>query len=172
MSVNVIIVLGNYDANIMNKRLDRAIKEFYDRVKSGEKCFIILSGKGREVKYKNNVYETESDYMFDYCTKLSAENINCVHSQFIMCEKDSMNTSENLINCFQLIKHHFHTEKCHVILCTSTFHIKRTILLTHLLDHSLNKYSFIHTNENVSVEENNRELYNLDKFMNIYLSKL
>lgn len=156
--VNIILILGNYDESVMRKRADRAYDEFL-KIKQDDQnnTFILLSGAGRQQK-------KECDYMNEYL-------LNKVNSKFLFCENKSMSTYENIIYSFKILKDLFDTN-INVYICTSTFHIKRTILLAKLFNSYNFNLKFIHTNEQINTEENNKELYNLDRFMNFYIKSL
>lgn len=153
--VNIILILGNHEEDTMRKRADRGYEEFTNLSKiSQDNCFILLSGAGRQIR-------KECDYMHDYL-------LQKVHTRYLFCENKSMSTYENIVYSFKLLKDLFDTN-INVFVCTSSFHIKRTILLANLLNKFNFNLRFIHTREKILPEENDKELYNLDRFMNFYI---
>jgi len=173
---NIILILGNSNPEILNKRLDRGIEEFYklknpyedDEIVFGINTHILLSGKGKAIKIDNKVYETEADYMYEYVSQK-------VNIKYILIENLSNSTVENLINSYNILKKLYKDSffnRINIIICTSSFHIKRTIVLSKLLNKDNFTLKYIHTNENFSEEENLRELRHLDYYLNYYCNNL
>lgn len=143
--INVILVLGISDFNILNMRLDRAIQEyrsfqqnFHPEEGEHQNFYLMISGCGRKRSH---------EYMFEYISKY-------VDPKYIIVEDKSMTTYENLTFSFKILEEMFQSNnsfysKINVIICTSSFHIKRTIVLTKLLDKGNFDFKFIHTNEPV-----------------------
>lgn len=176
--VNIIIILGNSRPEILNKRLNRGIEEFNkikhpyedDEEVYGIHNYIFLSGGGRGIKVNNKMYKNESEYMFEYVSKI-------IDPKYIVTENISNSTVENLINCFNIIlkkypSHDIFSSSINITICTSSYHLKRTIVLAKLLNKEGFNLKFIHTNEIISEEENKRELKHLDSFMNYYCNNM
>lgn len=152
----VFLVLGNTSLKIMEKRVDTVLRK-YEQLKD-EKCFMILSGGGKN--------ETEADYMYEYASKY-------VDKKYLVCEGKSLSTFENLIFSSQIITDLFPKESIELIICTSSFHLKRTIIMANLLLKEKNyNLFFIHTNEFITTEESKRELNLIDQFMTYYLNNI
>jgi uncharacterized SAM-binding protein YcdF (DUF218 family) len=173
---NIILILGNSNPEILNKRLDRGIKEFYklknpyedEEIVFGINTLIILSGKGAVIKVDNKVYATEADYMYEYVSQK-------VNKKYILIENLSNNTIENLVNSFNILSKLYKDSlfnRINITICTSSFHLKRTIVLSKILNKDNYTLKYIHTNEIVGEEENRRELRHLDNFMNYYCNNL
>jgi uncharacterized SAM-binding protein YcdF (DUF218 family) len=152
----VFLVLGNSSLKIMEKRVDTALLKFQELKK--EKCYMILSGGGK--------HETEADYMYKYACKY-------VDKEYLICEDKSISTFENLIFSSNVIRDLFPKETINLIICTSSFNLKRTIIMANLLLKEKNyNLFFIHTNEFITVEEGKRELQLIDQFMTYYLNNI
>ena len=152
----VFLVLGNSHLKIMEKRVDTALRK-YEQLKD-EKCYMILSGGGKN--------ETEAEYMYNYASKY-------VDKKYLICEDKSLSTFENLIFSYQIITDLFPKEPIELIICTSSFHLKRTIIMANLLLKEKNyNLFFIHTNEFITTEESKRELNLIDQFMSYYLNNI
>jgi uncharacterized SAM-binding protein YcdF (DUF218 family) len=150
------LVLGNSSLKIMEKRVDTALIKF-EQLKN-EKCYMILSGGGK--------HETEAEYMYNYASKY-------VDKEYLICEDKSISTFENLIFSSKIISELFPKETIDLIICTSSFHLKRTIIMANLLlkDKNYNLF-FTHTNEFITLEESKRELQLIDQFMTYYLNNI
>ena len=129
-----IVLLGNSDPEIMNKRVKRAVEYFmsseYKRIVDGERIVtkkIIVSG---------------ADAIFPQ---------GILPTDHIIIENKSRNTVEKLTNV-QKILDRIHKNKSFgtpkVTICTSSFHVRRSCILANLI---LSGYTpeFIHTNENI-----------------------
>lgn len=152
----VFLVLGNTSVKIMEKRVDtalRKIEQFKD-----DKCYMILSGGGKN--------ETEAEYMYNYASKY-------IEKKYLICEDKSLSTFENLIFSSQKITDLFPNEPIDLIICTSSFHLKRTIIMANLLLKEKNyNLFFIHTNEFITIDDSKRELSLIDQFMTYYLNNI
>ena len=173
---NIILILGNSNPEILNKRLDRGIQEFYKLKNPYEdeeivfriNTHILLSGKGIGVKVDNKMYATEADYMYEYVSQK-------VNKKYILIENLSNNTIENLINSYNILSKLYKDSlfnRINITICTSSFHLKRTIVLSKILNKDNYTLKYIHTNEIISEDENRRELRHLDNFMNYYCNNL
>ena len=173
---NIILILGNSNPEILNKRLDRGIQEFYklknpyedEEIVYGINTLILLSGKGVGIKVNDTVYNIEADYMYEYVSKK-------VNKKYILIENLSNNTIENLINSYDILNKLYKDSffnRINIIICTSSFHLKRTIVLSKLLNKHNFTLKYIHTNEVFSEEENKKELRHLDNYLNYYCNNL
>lgn len=155
--MHFILVLGNSRLDVMNKRVDRAIEEFRRLDKRDEygisQVKLIFCGKGNK-----NI--TEAEYMSSYC---QAKGVDI---RDIITETKSKTTMENLVNTLKMLNKagwFKNTLQCkyQFTICTSSFHIKRVMILSRLIFPELLNFSysinFIHTNENVTDEEKQRE---------------
>jgi hypothetical protein len=173
---NIIMILGNSNPEILNKRLERGIQEFYklknpyedEEIVYGINTLILLSGKGTGIKVNNKIYDTEADYMLEYVSQK-------VQKKYILIENLSNNTIENLINSYDILNKLYKDSffnRINLTICTSSFHLKRTIVLSKILNKDNFTLKYIHTNELFSEEENKRELRHLDNFLNYYCNNL
>lgn len=179
--IQFVIVLGNSDPKILIPRLNKGIEEFnknkkyYDDYQDEEETFgvynyIILSGGGRGgkgPKISDKMYKSEAEYMHEYVSKF-------IDSKYIILEDLSKDTIENLINSYKIIstKYSVSEYSINVTICTSSFHLKRSIVLATLLNKDGYNLRFAHTYENFTDEVNKRELRHLDNFMNNYCNNL
>lgn len=196
---NIILILGNSNHEIMNRRLNRGIEEF-NKLKNpyedeefvyGINTLILLSGNGKNIKINDKVYEREVSYMYEYVShkvnkkyilieneemNLKVENINFSERKIDFSEgKITSCTVKNLINSYNLLKNLYKDSffnRINITICTSTFHLKRTIILSKILNKDNFTLKYIHTNEIISEEENRKELKHLDNFMNYYCNNL
>jgi uncharacterized SAM-binding protein YcdF (DUF218 family) len=144
-----IIVLGNRTQDIMEKRVLRALKEFYgspyeyiEPPNSLPTKMLLFSGGSSD-----GVSKPEGAVMMhDFALTKG------VDEKFVVVEDKSRTTVENLVNCKEILEryHRYHHLGCRptITICTSTFHIRRAIVLSKLI---LPEYelSFIHTEEKV-----------------------
>jgi len=164
--MNIIVVLGCHQRDLLNKRLDRALEEYkkleddYKADKGSKRThYIMVSGCGRN---------REHEYMYEYVSKYVDKN-------YIIVEGQSMNTFENLIYSIKILEDKFQNKgtywtKINLIICSSTFHIKRIIMLTKFLNKTNIDYRFIHTRENITEEQDRNELNNINNFLAQYAS--
>ena len=144
-----IIVLGNRTRDIMEKRVNRAIKEFYsspyeyiEPPNSIPIKMLLFSGGSSD-----GVSTPEGAVMMNEFALNKG-----VDKKFMAMEDKSRTTVENLVYCKKLLdaNHRYHHLgfRPKLTICTSTFHICRVIVLAKLL---LPEYdlSFIHTEEEV-----------------------
>lgn len=155
--VTVVVVLGNVDPAVSLKRVDRAIEEFRNLPNDNESKFILLSGGS-----PNEAPRSEASYMLDMCRARGIDDM------FLMVEGCSKNTVENLLYTRKLIS--IFNEVPQLVICTSTFHIGRVIILTKLYFPGY-KVRFIHTNEKTTEEEAEREGAILSNFLLGYIGK-
>lgn len=147
--MQVIIILGNSKPDILKKRVDRAVEEFF----SSDYEYEIPGGKV-ETKYILISGKPSAKRMKEYTMSKGVEE------RFIKLEDKSMNTIENITFCKKMLDQMasatYEHNKPVVTICTSSFHIKRSIVLTKMI---LDCYetNFIHTRETVTREEYERE---------------
>jgi len=170
--ISFTIVLGNSNIQILNSRLNKGISEFF-KTKNyedeedvyGIHNFIILSGRGNGINFNDKTYSSEAEYMFEYVSKY-------IQTKYIILESNSNNTFENLTNCYKLISNrypiHQYNGNIHVNICTSSFHIKRSLVIATLLNKNNYNLNFFHTNEKFTEDINKKELKHLDNFLNHY----
>ena len=158
--------------------------------------YILVSGKGKGIETSFAKHMTESDYMYDYLVKK-------INKDNIIKENDSMTTYESIFNSFNMIKNIFNSKiqlstsildfgkpvknYIYINICTSTFHLKRTMLISNYiilknnLTNNNNNYhyyfqneniflnnfnvKYIHTNEIPTNEQTSKELNLIDNFL-------
>lgn len=175
-----ILILGNPDPAILHKRLERGFQEVVNILeKSKDDIYVILSGKGRGVNFFSKQYVNECDYMHEYFNHKINSLLDKSHNSKIrlICENRSNSTVENMIYSFEMIKQiqnykNMYPQKTNVIICTSTFHIERSKILANIFNKYIFNLYFIHTNEEISEEEKNRETNNLERFQQKNKSRL
>jgi uncharacterized SAM-binding protein YcdF (DUF218 family) len=162
--INVVLVLGISDFNVLNKRLDRAIQEyksfqqnFFPEEGQQQNFYLMISGCGRKRSH---------EYMFNYASKY-------IDPKYIIVEDKSMTTYENLTFSFKILEDMFQSidslwSKVNITICTSSFHIKRTIILNNLLSKSNFDFKFIHTNESITKSLELQERKNILNLINEY----
>lgn len=165
MEETVIIVLGNRNKKIMNMRLKVAVDffksstcEVYSEVlgKSYVTTRLLLSGGS------SDGVKPEGAVMMEECL------VNMgIDKKFLVVESESRNTVENLEKSKVILEQLYHGlggEKPNLVICTSTSHIKRAFVMSHVIlkDYPL---SFIHTNEEVPPFLVQRELHLTDQFI-------
>ena len=165
--MKIIIVLGCKDRVKLKTRVDRALSEFfsepyYDTETQKPNTMLLFSGGST-----NDNTRTECEIMIEQCKET-------VDSRFIMSEPKSLSTVENILYSKQVIEHNWMDKvepRPSLVVCTSTFHIKRTIIIAKLL---MPEYDikFIHTNEDISHDEQKREHRNILAFVDYYVNKL
>lgn len=161
--MKIILVLGTPNDVIMKKRVDRAMEEFYRTPHAiisdytGETTVLtqlLLSGAG-------------------ISTELKLEYMNKIGGKYILSETQSRNTVENLIYTKQILDEMFTKFmgfQPEIVICTSSFHVKRVIILAKLIltDYS---YTFIHTREPITKEEYQNEASILNHSIDTYINK-
>lgn len=142
--MSVILVLGNKCKKVSLQRVDRAL-EYYVNCES-ENRYLMFSGGVSE--------PTEAEYMRDYAISKGVDESN------IITENESRNTIENFEKSKVILDQNFKHGSCSVIVCTSAFHIKRSMVLARII--LIGYYTkFIHTRESVTekqVENENNAL--------------
>ena len=166
--INVVLILGISDIKILNKRLDRAIeqyksfeKDFYPQEGDQQNFYFMISGCGRKRTH---------EYMFEYASKY-------IDPRYIIVEGKSMTTYQNLVFSFEMLENTFQCNttlysKVNITICTSSFHIKRTIILTNLLSKGNFDFNFIHTNEPVTKSLELQEEKNIFNLLNDYTNNV
>lgn len=158
----MIIVLGNANEKIMKKRVDRAV-EYYEHAmllekfnddEYREKTFIMMCGGTSGNGLAKN--------MMKY-----AVNEHGMDPDIFILEEKSKTTVENLSNAKKIVDIMFPYSSCdypRIVVCTSKFHIKRSSVVSAFIFGN-NRVDYICTNEEISREENDRELRLLDKYL-------
>jgi uncharacterized SAM-binding protein YcdF (DUF218 family) len=162
MHIVYIVILGHVTDQVMKKRVYRALEEVsYLRsyLQSKVKIYLILSGGKAGGATKSEAVRMRS--MIDPIYYSIIDDI--------ILEDKSMSTMENVIytNEIPLEK----DRGSWMIICTSSFHIRRSAVLSSLLlkGHTL---QYIHTNEKVSDEEMSVETEKLLANMDEYTSTI
>jgi len=155
--INIIIVLGIRKKSVMKKRVDRALDEYKKLKKNSNKIYLLLSGGSSD-----GVSKPEGSIMMYNYVK---ENFNGVN---LVVEKKSRNTIENLMNCKKIISDNYNKKDVNIIVCTSSFHVKRTIIIAKLIFNEEYNIKFIHTNEHVCKKEIDKEMQILLQTLNRY----
>lgn len=165
-----IVVLGNSKDDTMKKRVDRAILEYSSNLNeyntnenntnennlSKSAIYIILSGTNRE-----------TTFMVNYIS-------NFVDNKYIIIENMSKNTIENIANSKKIIDSYFSVTYGFlpsVTICTSTFHIKRSMMITKFIMTNYNT-KFIHTNEHITLEHHIQESKNIENCLNYFFNHM
>ncbi len=166
--VEIIIILGNRTPNIMRKRVLKALEHFKE---TPSQVYSELTGTVEIIKYllfsggsNDGISEPKGAIMmYDYALKQGVEKKYCI------LEKVSRNTVENLWFSKNIIEEINKTldYKPQITICTSTFHMKRTVVLAKLI---FNEYQlkFVHTQEQVSDEDYTREMQILNNILDSY----
>lgn len=160
--MNVILVIGTDNDLISKKRIDRAIEYF------------------RSVKAEYIDEETYDGHILTYimfCGKVD-QYVNYALSQgidkkfLLEVKQNTDNTVENILFAKKIIDDiQKRTEyDIKIILCTSSFHIKRTFMITRTF---MNDYmsEFIYTNEPIENSVQVQETFLLDQFLEQILYK-
>jgi uncharacterized SAM-binding protein YcdF (DUF218 family) len=160
--MHFIIVLGNSNDDVVKKRVMAAF-EYYKNLSPNEEVKIIFSGGG-----KKSVYSTEADIMYYFAT-----NELKINPEKCIIENKSMNTYENIRFSIKLLKDlgWFNTTFASLTqhtftICTSTFHIKRALLIAMSLIPKNCNLNVIHTNEEVLTAQHNSELFLINEYLN------
>lgn len=131
--MSVILVLGNNNKEVSLKRVDRAL-EYFKNCNTSDKYLMFSGGVS---------YPTEAEYMKEYAISKG------MNDDSIITESESRNTIENFQKSKEILDKNFKHGSCSVIVCTSAFHIKRSMVLARMI--LVGYYTtFIHTQEVVS----------------------
>lgn len=174
MLKQIYIVLGSRDIKTLKTRMDIAIDKF-----KSSPCehldehtgftftlkVLLLSG-GRTDNYNN----TEAYYMEQYAINQG------INQKFIHVENESINTLQSLKNCNEIINYWFFPlydiiRPENVTICTSTWHIKRVMLISKFVMPYYN-ITYEHTKEVVTIEENYQENYAILHILDLLLKTL
>ena len=160
-----IIILGNRKRDIMEKRVNRALKEFYsspyEHVEAPNSIVIkmlLFSGGSSDGVSKPEGAVMMNDFALS----------KGVDMKFMAVEDKSRTTVENLVNCkkFLALNHRYEHLgfRPKLTICTSSFHMRRTVVLAKLI---LPEYelSFIHTEEEVPVKTQHHEWNLLRRYL-------
>lgn len=164
MSLHTIfIVLGCSDEKTSRKRVDRAIFEF--RKKPPEEY---VDFAGVNVIRQKFLFSGGNPYThIPEAIQMKRYAIDCgINEKYILTETESKNTIENFIFSNKIIEptKNFISKIC---ICTSSFHLPRVKVISHFI---LKGYflEFIHTHEEVSSIQKERENQALLKFVHNY----
>jgi len=170
-----IIVLGNPNRETYKKRVKRAV-EYYNELKKsrgpfdeeGPREILVFCGKGDKV----GLGSTEAGEMFKYAQTLGISQNECI------IEDESMNTYQNFEFFLKKIKKPFlsptYMTSYIFTICTSTYHIKRSLVMAKDILGSFGEIRAIHTNEKCKEkykEKWEKELFLLDKYLDYVLEK-
>ena len=150
--ITVIIVLGISDATVAVKRVNRAV-EFFQQEPLTPNRYLLFSG-GSAVGRPSVALRMSK-------MALSIPDKNCIG------EEQSKTTVENLVLSKKIITEHFGVNNVRIVVCTSSYHINRAMLLAKNI---LPEFTceFIHTNEKVTPEQFHRE----SRLMWVFASEL
>jgi len=138
--MKVILVLGNNNKDVSLKRVDRAL-EYFRECNINERYLMFSGGVSKPA---------EAEYMKDYAISKG------VDENSIITESESRNTIENFEKSKKILDEKFRHGSCSVIVCTSSFHIKRSMVLARII--LFGYYTiFIHTREPVSATQYRNE---------------
>lgn len=144
-----IIVLGNSKPECYKKRVDRCMETFL-KLRKEKEIYIIMSGGKNESKNMKEYVLLKYGHEYD---------------PFIIEEKKSLNTHQNLLFSKEIIESICPTFFS-IIICTSTFHINRSFLLSNIVFGNECNIHTIHTRTPVS-----NELYEREKILIDHLIK-
>jgi hypothetical protein len=171
--MKVILVLGNSNETISNKRIDRAIDYFTSLSWNCLEYFCEVTNT-----YVTSVYiimcgGTKNHGLASNMKKYALKRLGESYSKYILLESQSKTTVENIMFSKNILKKMDpeHLSIIEVVVCTSTFHIKRSsVIANYFLAHDY-KISLIHTEETSSQEDTERENKHLERFkLNYQLS--
>ena len=169
--MEIIIVLGNRNHKIMKSRMDCAIEEYrrtpdsyYDMIDKKYikcKCFLFSGGSSDGVSRP-----TGAEMMKEYAIQ------NGIKEEHIILENKSRTTVENIIETKKILEDINLIELFvpKLTICTSSSHISRALVISKF--YLCYDMSFIHTNENVSINEKTRENILTINFINKYCQYL
>lgn len=167
--MHFIIVLGNSDNEICKKRVTAAIT-YYNSLKNDRDLKIIFSGGGQN-SIKNR---TEADIMHHFAVTELKMNI-----EDGIIENKSVNTYENIQFSVKLLENlgWFNTTFASLTqhtftICTSSFHVKRALLIAMSIIPRNCKVNVIHTNEDILTAQHNSELFLINEYLNYLVSKV
>jgi len=164
----IIIVLGNSDRNVMKSRVDRAIeyyksipKYFYDEslnMRFENNVYILFSGGKSK---KENI--SEAEIMNEMVSEIEIENNKRIF------EYNSKNTYENLVNSKNIIQGLFKNGVAdfnpNIVICTSKFHVQRSMLMAKIVFESYN-IKYIYTQEEITQQQKISEMKAISVFVN------
>ena len=168
--MKIIIVLGNRNKDITEKRVNRAIKELqstpyviFDPAGVPKYVTKLLFSGGSS----DGVSKPEGAIMMqDYALTKGLER------ECMVVEDKSRTTVENLHFCRVMLEDSYPYNEVgwwrpEIVICTSSFHIKRaTVLAKLIMPLYSSEMSFIHTEEEVSKEQQNHEWSLLFNYIN------
>jgi len=170
--MEIIIVLGNRQESIYKKRVDAAVKHFLSSDAEVYTSYCVEPCVVKYLLFSGGASDGKSTpegavLMNEYC-----KQVHKVDEKFILTENESRTTLENLLLSKKLLADmftltHFPPK---ITICTSSFHIKRSIILTKLVFENY-VTSFIHTDEPVTRDEYIHEQNILNKEIDIYVAK-
>ncbi len=171
--MNYIVILGHTDPDICYKRCKVAVGHF-NSLKDKDNTRIICSG-GSYVRTdrpdKHGMYASkicEADLMAS--TLVDVLGVSMI---YVLCENSSTNTLESFVKCRQMLLQYKalkYTEERElmklaesIVICTSSFHVRRALVLAMytFMGDALN-INVIHTDEDVTNEQSNKEIVALD----------
>ncbi len=164
--VKVVLVLGHSDKNVLIKRLNTGLqkyleirgKNYRDNELFGIKNYIMLvPGNIENISQRNEMYEIVNKIIED---------------KYIIWNYNTGSTFEIIKTSFDYLNKVFpsyETVDIECIICTSSYHLKRTIVISNLLNEHKYKLDYIHTKENISKEENISELMGINMFLNYHI---
>ena len=149
-----IIVLGNPKPLYYEERVDRGMETFFKLYNEEDKnkVMVIMTG-----------FNGESTKMKKYAMRKYGEQ----YSSVILEETKSVNTHQNLLFSKQIIES-MCSSSYSVIVCTSTFHIDRSLILANLVfgtDKDVYSIKMIHTRSPIPEDRREREKMLLDNLI-------
>lgn len=162
----VILVLGHRNDAILQKRMDAAIeyfnsvyeKKYYEWLdETVPTATLLLSGGSSDGKS----VPTGAEKMKKYAI------LKGIDPDAIITETTSRDTVENFRNSLDILKTTLREVVSDVVVCTSSFHIRRAFVIAHTILGGYN-LKFIHTHEEISNELKLREM----KLTYDFISKL
>ena len=152
----VIIVLGNKNSAIMEKRVDKAIEYFYSLYypcETVQNKWLLFSGYN------------ESNEMYNYALSKG------IDEKYLITENKSTDTVENMEMCYELLQKKFPKTDYrmpNIVVCTSSFHINRSFVIA--MKVFKQNITMIHTDEDISDEQHDHELHELERVLKLWTS--
>ena len=157
--VKFIIVFGTANCNNSKKRVDRATEEFFsypyenfsDHDLSCEPLtYVLLTG-------------TQSEIL-----EMSEYILKKIDKKFLIFDQEARSTIDNIENTKKIIKKLYPVNFGYtpsIVMCSSTYHIKRVAVISQFILKEYEDVSYIHTNEIVDAAVAKLERCYIDQFL-------
>lgn len=151
-----IIVLGNPNPIYYQERVDKAMETF---LSTKNNTWVIMTG-----------YKSESTKMKNYALEKYGEENN----DYIIEEKKSSNTFQNLLFAKEIIEKERQIRFYSIVVCTSTFHINRSLILAQYIfrkNRNVCSIQTIHSNTPIPEDRRLREKMLLDNLITFIIEQ-